>query len=758
MIGAAWWLVHASMVAAASLILLTLFQNRDLPARLHATGRRPSQVLARALGLWSPLAVAVLLFVLMAQGLGIAAREFVYRVTPLDAWCSIDGAAPAFALPCTGLGREQDRTGLRLVPQSERVRRHVLDRYLRAIDAVRRRPMSDFEPAQAALRLREASPEAVLSLPSPPEADPELLRMRRELREVLATRVAPARNVMDVLRARSDAELRTRRLRELTAQVVARREALAQRAYGGLPKAGQARRWWQHWIAGQLESGARPAAAAIRQVEGVADPALRPRVLRAALLSGLAQDAAWAVERLAAPTLDRRLRGGISLALDLPRLCRFGEATTQVFDCPGRLPAGATLRLRRLSTSDSVMRSITRWHDDGLRDGMLQLGRTGLAARRGVMRARDARLALDRELAARLSLGREACAFTRPQGCAANAVRASLESALGASFGDPLARSRLRMAGWEDAMAASLDARLAGALESLQVESSGLRDRARTLAPTVLLLHGRLLLAGWLLVAFLALKSFLYVLGLEAFRHRGPATLGFDDVPAIAGEWRIGRRLTLDPAFEGPLTTRRQLSNSDNRLRLAPWPGSAPILRLLRGRYFFYTRGRFLGGDDGPGAAQARVASADAGRAIVEWRLQPGEQVVFGWKDFFGASDNLRFRTRLSLRLSTLLLGRIVFRVAHAPADAEGRLLLKADVEQMDPADLQALPPERLLAWNPQVRFRAHGADTAWGVLVHGYTLVREPSVPGLVLTRSDDGGPRFGSLRFLRRLFTAVF
>ena len=167
MIGAAWWLVHASMVAAASLILLTLFQNRDLPARLHATGRRPSQVLARALGLWSPLAVAVLLFVLMAQGLGIAAREFVYRVTPLDAWCSIDGAAPAFALPCTGLGREQDRTGLRLVPQSERVRRHVLDRYLRAIDAVRRRPMSDFEPAQAALRLREASPEAVLSLPSP---------------------------------------------------------------------------------------------------------------------------------------------------------------------------------------------------------------------------------------------------------------------------------------------------------------------------------------------------------------------------------------------------------------------------------------------------------------------------------------------------------------------------------------------------------------------------------------------------------------
>lgn len=754
----AWWLVHALVAVAAALVALTLLQNLDLPARLRATGRRPARVLGRALRLWSPLGVAVLAFVLMAQGIGLVAREFVYRATPLDAWCSIEGAAPDFALPCTGLRREQAREDLRLAPQSQRIQRHVMDRYLRAIDATRRLPSSAFDAVQSGRRLRDASPEAVLGLPSPPDADPELRRMRRELRELLATRVEPARNVMDVLRARSDAEIRTRRLRELTAQVVARRETLAQRAYGGLPEAEQARRWWQHWIVARLDPGDTPAGGAAREVASAADSSRPPGALRASLLSGLAGDAAWAVERLAAPDIDRRTRGGISLALDLPRLCRFAAAPARVFDCPSQLPADATLRLRRLSTSASVRRSIVHWHDDGLRDGVLQLGRTGLALRRGVMRARDARLAIERELAARLSLGREPCGFARPRACARNAVRASLESVLGASVGEPLARLRMRMAGLERGTEQGVDVQLALALEALHAELSGLRDRANALAPEAFVLHARLVLAGWILVAFLALKSFLYVLGLEAFRHRGPATLGFDDVPAIAGTWRIGRRLTLDPSFGGPLTTRRQLSNSDNQLRLAPWPGSAPILRLLRGRYLFYTRGRFLGGDQGAGAAQARVASADAGRAIVEWRMQPGEQVVFGWKDFFGASDNLRFRTRLSLRLSTLLLGRIVFRIAHAPDDAEGRLLLKADVEQMDPAELQALPPERLLAWNPQVRFRAHGADTAWGVLVHGYTLVREPGVPGLVLTRSDDGGPRFGSVRFLRRLFTAVF
>jgi hypothetical protein len=355
---------------------------------------------------------------------------------------------------------------------------------------------------------------------------------------------------------------------------------------------------------------------------------------------------------------------------------------------------------------------------------------------------------LPRQLQASAFLAGRSCSAWRPAACAERFVGAGVERALapGRAWG-------------EDAVGAldeALEWRIGVVAAQLWQDIDLVQAQARSLGEDWLQLHARVRVAAWLLLAFLAAKSFLYVLALSAFRHGGPQVLGLGGDAGPQGEVRVGRRLTLDPAFEGALVTHRQLSNSDNHLRLAPWPGSAPIARLLHGRYLWFTRGRLLAGDSAEG--QGRIASADAGRAIVEWRLQPGEQVVFGWRDFFGASENLRFRTRLSFRLSTLLLGRVLFRIAEAPADAAGVLLLRADVEQVEDAGLHAVPPERLLAWNRQVRFRAHGAETAWGVLVHGLTLVREPAAGGRVVASSEDAGPRFGSLRFLRRILGAIF
>ena len=112
------------------------------------------------------------------------------------------------------------------------------------------------------------------------------------------------------------------------------------------------------------------------------------------------------------------------------------------------------------------------------------------------------------------------------------------------------------------------------------------------------------------------------------------------------------------------MITRKQLSNTDNKVRLAPWPWSSPMARILRRRYFIFTRGR-LPEDSGQMAAgeaqRGMVASAGSGQSIVEWSMREGEEVVFRYKDFFGASENVELRSRISLRLSTLLLGRVVF-------------------------------------------------------------------------------------------------
>ena len=154
------------------------------------------------------------------------------------------------------------------------------------------------------------------------------------------------------------------------------------------------------------------------------------------------------------------------------------------------------------------------------------------------------------------------------------------------------------------------------------------------------------------------------------------------------------------------------------------------------------------------------VASAGGGQSIAEWAMQPGEEVVFRYRDFFGASENVRLATEISLRLSTLLLGRVLFRVARCEG-GEGRLLLKADVEANLQDDLRAVPPERMLAWNRHARFSIHSGRTARAVLLNGYTLLRRnPAAgpPGRILVSSEDTGSNLGSIRFLRRIVSAIF
>jgi hypothetical protein len=308
---------------------------------------------------------------------------------------------------------------------------------------------------------------------------------------------------------------------------------------------------------------------------------------------------------------------------------------------------------------------------------------------------------------------------------------------------------------------ASLDARIAQLLVGLDARLAALRNDAHAAAGRWFLLHDLLRLLGWLTLALLAVKSFLYVLALETYHHEGELSVGFDDAPAVEGDYRVARRLAIDPAFPHALVTRQQLSNADNDVRLAPWPFSAPIARIFHRRYLLFTRSRFLAdAPAGEGGARGMVASAGGGLSIVEWKLAPGEEVVFRYRDFFGASENVRLSTRISLRLSTLLLGRVFFRIASAPA-GEGRLLLKANVEENELGDIRALPPERMLAWDRHARFAVHSARTPWKTLLNGYTLVRRDAPgqpPGRIVVSSEEAGSNLGTIRFVRRMLSALF
>jgi hypothetical protein len=59
------------------------------------------------------------------------------------------------------------------------------------------------------------------------------------------------------------------------------------------------------------------------------------------------------------------------------------------------------------------------------------------------------------------------------------------------------------------------------------------------------------------------------------------------------------------------------------------------------------------------------------------------------------------------------------------------------------------------------VRISIHSARTPWKTLLNGYTLVRRdrPGGPdGQVVVSSEDAGSNLGSIRFVRRFFSALF
>ena len=789
-----------ALLAAGLLVVLVkaFSQNRELWRQLQASGRSRRGLLKDALMFWSPLGLLILALVFAANRISAGAIGLTYRITTLDEFCAVADLPGEVVLPCTGMHAQLPRSAIRSVGVQGDLEHFLAARYRAArqhlleLTPAGLRAMAENRPAFE----RALSPTGVLGLEAAPEADQELVRLKRELQALIRTPANPATGVFDMVRFMNDRDARVRRLRQLTAMVVARRELVNEQAYGGLPRAEQGRLWMRHRLS-QVASGAAPpmdAAGEAALGRLLTEPSSEVEAfaaVRRGVLLLLARHEAVVADALGREAATPIGRASVYLALPVARLCtvespedrlrwsasdftdhrfavreldRLPQSNGGSFACSETASAPATLKLKSLGFRESVRRSIDRWYDQALESSFRRLGRLSMDAELASAEGSTLASALADAVPGGIRLGRADCAWLQPGNCAANAARAAIEQGAERAR-DELVHSYEREADAAlGAAAQSLDERIGRQLLTLQRDLDRVRSDAQAYAARLFLFSDMMRLLGWLAVALVAVKSFLYVLALELFHTEQRMTIGFDDASRVEGEFRAGRRLTIDRDFPHPMITRKQLSNTDNNVCLAPWPWSSPISRIFHRRYFIYTRGSFLAdADPAPEAGQparGMVASAGSGLSIVEWKMRQGEEVIFRYKDFYGASENVRLGSEVSFRLSTLLLGRVIFHIARCP-EGEGRLLLKANVEDIDQADVRALPPERMLAWNRHARFTIHSGRTLWKTLLNGYTLVRDASAggpSGRVVVSSDDAGSNLGSIRYLKRIFTAIF
>ena len=227
-----------------------------------------------------------------------------------------------------------------------------------------------------------------------------------------------------------------------------------------------------------------------------------------------------------------------------------------------------------------------------------------------------------------------------------------------------------------------------------------------------------------ILLVIVLIKSFLYVIALVFFGRKGPSAIQLDDSSQIECTTppRIGHGtqefpIALDPRF--PLITKAVLNNQNIEGIYLPWGFTALLSRLIHRKITFNK-----GGAVDP---EKSVFFGHDTKHFVVWTLEEGEELVFQWKNFFGATENIELRSRVSLRLLTLLLGRMVFHTAKATGGRAYLLLTTQRSGQAQPPMIQldAAPPDRFILWHPHTRFQVQNNLNMFSILNDSYALVR---------------------------------
>lgn len=130
--------------------------------------------------------------------------------------------------------------------------------------------------------------------------------------------------------------------------------------------------------------------------------------------------------------------------------------------------------------------------------------------------------------------------------------------------------------------------------------------------------------------------------------------------------------------------------------------------------------------------------NAAVGIEFIEWELAEGETVIFSFKDFVAMSEGTQLSRIISLRLESMLLGKMFFSAASGP----GKLVLRTKgnvVSSTDEMASASVPQNRVLAWQKNTRFNVESELNVMDVFFSGVYLKRIEEDP--VIINSDQTG-----------------
>jgi len=146
---------------------------------------------------------------------------------------------------------------------------------------------------------------------------------------------------------------------------------------------------------------------------------------------------------------------------------------------------------------------------------------------------------------------------------------------------------------------------------------------------------------------------------------------------------------------------------------------------------------------------------AMGGKEFVEWDLADGEEGIFNFKNFVGMSDDIKISAVISMRLTSLLLGRIIFTTAKGP----GKLILMTTGRPIISDERKAeasVAVSRILAWQRNTKFQVESEVNLVDVFMSGIYLKKQQD--DLILIDADvKGKAKSGIVKFIKNFLIPV-
>lgn len=771
-------------------------QNRPLLHAVRADTRGIKSIFWHALVVWSPMLVVMLILLGIASAISSGITELVYRYTTIDEFCEVRRMGSPVFVACTGMGDTLAANQIKQLSPAEDIERQLFRRYRDARVRLLLTPLNQLrEQAKnhSAFR-KKLLPAGVLGLAPSSEDDTVLSRLVRERRLVMQSQIPFPGDIVEVLSYRNSVDTRNRILRDLDARIAARRKALYVAQYARLTQEQRLKHYRRNRILlllRKVDVSLDPAVQA-----GLMSPAIAAQGSMNLIMQGLVRSLAqserdtWQIlsRELDTPAKAETVYDVLGMAPECSlasknadvkmhshdfkaKLSRQDEvdpaaSTTNNggnFPCFASQSAAGTFKLATVGFRKSVLLSIDRLRDDTAFNAFKKLSILEQQAAIGAADTKTAAQDVANVVPSVISLGRQDCGLLHPVNCVMNAFVSSAEATYTRSSNQLLKYYDEGTSTQFDTAALTVQQKIDRARVTADADVGRMHAAAYMAAESMFWWNDVMRLLGWIALFLIAVRSFLYVFALELFDRDGDLRISFDIEPPVEGEFVSGSEITIDGDFPFPIINRGSLTNTLADIKFMPWKWSAPIARILHGRYFLFNWSVFSPpNQSGAEVVKGMEASARSGFSMVEWRMQPGEEVIFHYRDFYGASVNVQLKTDISLRLSTLLLGKVFFHYARC-VGGEGRLLLEARVHNTQSGGISSVKPSRLVAWNRHAQFTADSHRRPWKSFINPYTIVRESTsgcAKGLVIIAPEsESAHLFGTgFRSLKRFFTRIF